>query len=166
MPQGMVTLHLQMYIWTERSESGGAAACCCRTGLYTIRFTGSVFLMLLILQETTHFSCWVKAEVVCSGPICVHWQVPSDIPCLNATRVVVAFLIVMATVGKRLKYTFPARLKYVMLLHLQDCEVFLPGPLAALFIHGLQRCQIYTGPVAGAAFIEGEWQVFCCALRG
>jgi hypothetical protein len=43
------------------------------------------------------------------------------------------------------------------LSNLQDCTVFLLGPLAALFIHRLTRCRVYVGPVAGAAFMEGEW---------
>lgn len=38
---------------------------------------------------------------------------------------------------------------------LEDCTVFLPAPLAALFLHGLRRCRVYTGPVAGACFVEG-----------
>ena len=40
---------------------------------------------------------------------------------------------------------------------LEDCTVFLPAPLAALFLHGLRRCRVYTGPVAGACFVEGAW---------
>ena len=42
---------------------------------------------------------------------------------------------------------------------LHDCTVVLLGPLAALFIHRLQRCRIYTGPVAGATGLEGEERV-------
>ncbi|PRW60049.1 tubulin-folding cofactor C-like [Chlorella sorokiniana] len=38
---------------------------------------------------------------------------------------------------------------------LEDCTVFLPAPLAALFLHRLRRCRVYTGPVAGACFVEG-----------
>ena len=38
---------------------------------------------------------------------------------------------------------------------LEDCTVFLLAPLAALFMHGLRRCRICTGPVAGACFVEG-----------
>jgi hypothetical protein len=38
---------------------------------------------------------------------------------------------------------------------LEDCTVFLLAPLAALFMHGLRRCRIYSGPVAGACFVEG-----------
>lgn len=41
---------------------------------------------------------------------------------------------------------------------LEDCTVFLPAPLAALFLHRLQRCRVYTGPVAGACFVEGGCQ--------
>ncbi|GAB4823378.1 hypothetical protein N2152v2_010424 [Parachlorella kessleri] len=37
---------------------------------------------------------------------------------------------------------------------LQDCTVFLLGPLAALFLHRLQRCRVCVGPVAGATFME------------
>ena len=38
---------------------------------------------------------------------------------------------------------------------LQDCTVLLLAPLAALFLHGLRRCRVLTGPVAGACFVEG-----------
>ena len=38
---------------------------------------------------------------------------------------------------------------------LEDCTVFLLAPLAALVLHGLRRCRVYTGPVAGACFVEG-----------
>lgn len=41
---------------------------------------------------------------------------------------------------------------------LEDCTVFLPAPLAALFLHRLKRCRVYTGPVAGACFVEGGCQ--------
>lgn len=54
---------------------------------------------------------------------------------------------------------------------LEDCTVFLPAPLAALFLHGLRRCRVYTGPVAGACFVEGGCagleQLLCaCMARG
>ncbi len=42
---------------------------------------------------------------------------------------------------------------------LEDCTVFLPAPLAALFLHGLRRCRVYTGPVAGACFVEGRFSM-------
>lgn len=38
---------------------------------------------------------------------------------------------------------------------LEDCSVYLLAPLAALFLHRLRRCRVYTGPVAGACFVEG-----------
>ena len=48
---------------------------------------------------------------------------------------------------------------------LQDCTVFLLGPLAALFMHRLQRCRVCVGPVAGATFMEGEWEWGLCGLK-
>jgi hypothetical protein len=58
---------------------------------------------------------------------------------------------------------------------LEDCTVFLPAPLAALFLHRLRRCRVYTGPVAGACFVEGAEDCMlmiaarqvrcCCAMR-
>ncbi|KAL4859053.1 Tubulin-folding cofactor C [Chlorella vulgaris] len=45
--------------------------------------------------------------------------------------------------------------KEVTLSDLEDCVVYLLAPLAALFLAGLRRCKVYTGPVAGACFIEG-----------
>ena len=39
---------------------------------------------------------------------------------------------------------------------LHDCSVYLLGPLAALFVHGLERCRVCTGPITSAAFLEGE----------
>lgn len=42
------------------------------------------------------------------------------------------------------------------LTDLEDCSVYLLAPLAALFLHGLRRCRVFTGPVAGACFVEGE----------
>lgn len=42
------------------------------------------------------------------------------------------------------------------LTDLEDCSVHLLAPLAALFLHGLRRCRVFTGPVAGACFVEGE----------
>ncbi|KAL4459071.1 hypothetical protein ABPG75_013936 [Micractinium tetrahymenae] len=41
------------------------------------------------------------------------------------------------------------------LTDLEDCSVYLLAPLAALFLHRLRRCRVFTGPVAGACFIEG-----------
>lgn len=41
------------------------------------------------------------------------------------------------------------------LTDLRGCTVFLLGPLSALRIHKLRGCQVLTGPVAGATFIEG-----------
>ena len=38
---------------------------------------------------------------------------------------------------------------------LECCTVYLLGPLAALFIHRLRGCRLYSGPVAGASFVEG-----------
>ncbi len=42
------------------------------------------------------------------------------------------------------------------LTDLEDCKIFLLGPLAALFMHRLRNCTVVTGPVAGATFVEGE----------
>lgn len=39
---------------------------------------------------------------------------------------------------------------------LEDCTICLLGPLAALFMHGLRRCHVVAGPVAGATFMEGN----------
>lgn len=41
------------------------------------------------------------------------------------------------------------------LIDLQDCNIFLLGPIAALFAHRLRRCRLCTGPVAGACMVEG-----------
>ena len=38
---------------------------------------------------------------------------------------------------------------------LEGCTVYLLAPLAGLFLHGVRRCSVYTGPVAGACFVEG-----------
>jgi hypothetical protein len=46
--------------------------------------------------------------------------------------------------------------KEVTLSDLEDCVIYLLAPLAALFLAGLRRCKVYTGPVAGACFIEGK----------
>lgn len=62
----------------------------------------------------------------------------------------------------------------VTLSDLRDCTVFLLGPLAALFMHRLQRCQVFAGPVAGAIFMEGGrgacclcgWQEQACCVNG
>jgi hypothetical protein len=45
--------------------------------------------------------------------------------------------------------------KEFTLTDLEDCSIYLLAPLAALFLHGLRRCRVYTGPVAGACFVEG-----------
>eukprot|EP00887_Chlorella_sp_A99_P006717 scaffold3.g6717.t1 len=37
---------------------------------------------------------------------------------------------------------------------MRDCTVFLIGSIAALFAHRLHGCRLYTGPVAGATFVE------------
>jgi tubulin-specific chaperone C len=42
------------------------------------------------------------------------------------------------------------------LADLEDCTVFLPAPIAALFIRNVKRCRVYAGPVGGAAFVEGS----------
>ena len=47
---------------------------------------------------------------------------------------------------------------------LEDCTVFLLAPLAALFMHGLRRCRVYTGPVAGACFVEGARCACVCGV--
>lgn len=57
----------------------------------------------------------------------------------------------------------------VTLCDLTDCSIFLPAPLAALFVRRLTRCRLYTGPVAGATFIEGtgtELGCVGCLWRG
>mmetsp|Transcript_37368 Transcript_37368/g.62898 ORF Transcript_37368/g.62898 Transcript_37368/m.62898 type:complete len:440 (+) Transcript_37368:188-1507(+) len=41
-----------------------------------------------------------------------------------------------------------------MLEDLKDTTVWLCGPMRALFIHRVQNCHIYTGPVRGAMLIE------------
>lgn len=45
--------------------------------------------------------------------------------------------------------------KELTLTDLEDCSVYLLAPLAALFLHRLRRCRVFTGPVAGACFVEG-----------
>eukprot|EP00240_Pyramimonas_obovata_P003901 CAMPEP_0118942182 /NCGR_PEP_ID=MMETSP1169-20130426/35601_1 /TAXON_ID=36882 /ORGANISM="Pyramimonas obovata, Strain CCMP722" /LENGTH=367 /DNA_ID=CAMNT_0006887155 /DNA_START=61 /DNA_END=1160 /DNA_ORIENTATION=- len=41
-----------------------------------------------------------------------------------------------------------------MLEDLKDMTVWLCGPMRALFIHRIQNCQIYSGPVKGSMLIE------------
>lgn len=42
-----------------------------------------------------------------------------------------------------------------MLSDLSDCNVWLLGGLSALRMTNLLRCNVYSGPVAGATFVEG-----------
>jgi tubulin-specific chaperone C len=42
----------------------------------------------------------------------------------------------------------------VTLSDLEDCTIYLQSPLGALFIHGLARCVVIGGPVAGALHLE------------
>jgi hypothetical protein len=42
----------------------------------------------------------------------------------------------------------------VTISDLEDCTIHLQSPLGALFIHGLTRCTVIGGPVAGALHLE------------
>jgi len=42
----------------------------------------------------------------------------------------------------------------VTLSDLEDCTIHLQSPLGALFVHGLARCTLIAGPVAGALHLE------------
>ncbi|KAG7669606.1 hypothetical protein Ndes2526B_g05955 [Nannochloris sp. 'desiccata'] len=42
----------------------------------------------------------------------------------------------------------------VTLADLEDCTIHLQSPLGALFVHGLTRCTLIGGPVAGALHLE------------
>ena len=44
--------------------------------------------------------------------------------------------------------------KEVTLRDLIDCKIHILGPPTALFLHSLVRCQVFCGPVQGAAHIE------------
>lgn len=48
-----------------------------------------------------------------------------------------------------------------MLSDLRDCSVWLLGGLSALRMTRLARCRVYTGPVAGATFVEGAYRHGC-----
>ena len=54
---------------------------------------------------------------------------------------------------------------------LSDCTVWLLGRLSALRMARLSRCRVYSGPVAGATFVEGKatsacaGQTILCTLR-
>ena len=51
------------------------------------------------------------------------------------------------------------------LVDLQDCQVMLLGPMSALRMHKLRGCHIYSGPVPGATFVEGELGSTSVAVR-
>lgn len=53
---------------------------------------------------------------------------------------------------------------------LQECCIYILGPISALYVHQVQKCTIVTGPVVGACYIEGTplWNslffMTCCVL--
>eukprot|EP00877_Chromochloris_zofingiensis_P002777 jgi/Chrzof1/124/Cz01g04070.t1 len=42
-----------------------------------------------------------------------------------------------------------------VLINLTNCTIYLLGPMAALRIHQLNHCTVYTGPITGSAFLNG-----------